>query len=339
MNVHSYSIRDIETILYNGISYQLPESVVATIAELSKMIGGTVSESTEKDGSKYKPSYSKTESVNKASNSSQDWDSLRSFKTTKIDVKNGIEKDINLIRSGLNKISVKNYAAQRDFIIQHVKTFIDSQTGGQDTNPETKPEETQINIRRIAQSIFDIASNNKPNSELYANLYGELIQQFSDNGTNIFSTILMDFVSQFKYTIDVMQHIDPNVDYDAFCDYTKKNDTRKSTTLFLVNLAKGNTLSLETILDLIECFQEKILKYVDEPQKTNEVEELIENVFIFITQSVSFLRNEPRWANIMEKMGAMTKMKSKDHPSFTNRALFKCMDTADFIAKFKPTKI
>lgn len=233
-------------------------------------------------------------------------------------------------------MSVKNYVAQRDFIIQHVKAFIESQ---EETDKETDKEEKQINIRRIAQSIFDIASNNKPNSELYANLYGGLIEQFSGNEPNVFSTILTDFVSQFKYTIDAMHYVDPNVDYDGFCDYTKKNDTRKSTTLFLVNLAKGSVISLETVLDLIECFQEKILKYVDEPQKTNEVEELIENVFIFITQSVSFLRNEPRWLTIMEKLGVMTRMKSKDHMSFTNRALFKCMDTADFIAKFKPAKI
>lgn len=324
----SYSIRDIEIILFNGISYQLPENVISTISELSKMFGGTVSETIEKDASKYKSSYSKPEPSNKPS-SSQDWDSLRTFKATKIDVKNGIEKDINLIRSGLNKMSVKNYAAQRDFIIQHVKTFMESPT------EEKETEEKQINIRRIAQSIFDIASNNKPNSELYANLYGGLIEQFSGNEPNVFSTILTDFVSQFKYTIDSMNYVDPNVDYDGFCDYTKKNDTRKSTTLFLVNLAKGHVISLDTILDLIECFQEKILKYVDEPQKTNEVEELIETVYIFITQSVSFLRNEPRWANIIEKMGFMTKMKSKDHLSFTNRALFKCMDTADFITKFK----
>lgn len=335
MKAPSYSIRDIESILYNGISYQLPENVIATITELSKIFGGTVSETVEKDGSKYKSSgYSKTEPSNKPSNTSQDWDSLRTFKATKIDLKNGIEKDINLIRSGLNKMSVKNYATQRDFIIQHVKTFMESLTD------ENEKEEKQINIRKIAQSIFDIASNNKPNSELYANLYGGLIEQFSGNDPNVFSTILTDFVSQFKYTIDSMQHyVDPNVDYDGFCDYTKKNDTRKSTTLFLVNLAKGGVISLETVLDLIECFQEKILKFVDEPQKTNEVEELIETVFIFITQSVSFLRNEPRWANIIEKMGFMTKMKSKDHLSFTNRALFKCMDTADFITKFKPVKI
>jgi hypothetical protein len=335
MKAQSYSIRDIETILYNGISYQLPENVIATIAELSKMFGGTVSETIEKDGSKYKSSgYSKPEPSNKPGNSSQDWDSLRTFKATKIDVKNGVEKDINLIRSGLNKMSVKNYAAQRDFIIQHVKTFMESPTD----DKETKPEERQINIRKIAQSIFDIASNNKPNSELYASLYWGLIEQFSGNEPNVFSTILTDFVSQFKYTIDSMHYVDPNVDYDGFCDYTKKNDTRKSTTLFLVNLAKGHVISLETVLDLIECFQEKILKFVDEPQKTNEVEELVENVYIFITQSVSFLRNEPRWENIIEKMGCMTKMKSKDHLSFTNRALFKCMDTADFIAKFKPLK-
>ena len=312
----NYSIQDIESILYGQISYQLPENVMNTITELSKLIGGTVETKPvpEKDV-RYK-SYSKSES------NTQDWGSIRNFKTTKIEVKDDIEKNINLIRSGLNKMSVKNYETQRDFIFQHVKAFTESQSEDQE----------KTNIHRIAQSIFDIASNNKPNSELYANLYGGLIEQFSE--PNVFSTILTDFVSQYKYTIDTMHYVDPNVDYDAFCDYTKKNDTRKSTTLFLVNLAKGNVVSLETVLDLIECFQEKVLKYSDEPQKTNEVEELVENLFIFITQSV-FLRNEPRWANIMEKLGSMTKMKSKDHPSFTNRALFKCMDTTDFIAKFK----
>ena len=89
------------------------------------------------------------------------------FLPTKMDIKEGIEKDMNNIRTSLNKISIKNYDIQKDIIISLLIQFL------------TDDIEHQISLKKIAQFIFDIASTNKFYSALYVDLYLELINKSS----------------------------------------------------------------------------------------------------------------------------------------------------------------
>ena len=62
---------------------------------------------------------------NHNNSNTEDWNSGKSFKPTKIMSKEGVEKDINDIRISLNKISNKNYETHRDLIVSLVEKFME----------------------------------------------------------------------------------------------------------------------------------------------------------------------------------------------------------------------
>ena len=129
--------------------------------------------------------------------------------------------------------------------------------------------EAVINLQRVAQFIFDIASTNKFYGEIYADLYKELVLKFE-----IFKTILLEFVSTYNETIKTIQYVDSNENYDAYCDYTKNNDKRRATAAFLILLMNRSVLDTATMVTLILHFQTIFTEYIHLENRANEVDEI-----------------------------------------------------------------
>lgn len=244
---------------------------------------------------------------------SMDWENIRvpTFVPTKIETKEGIEKQINDFRILLNKISSKNYETQRDFIFTKINEIVSS-------NEET-------DLEKVASTIFDIASANKFYSDLYADLYVELMNKYE-----IFDDLLSGLLDKYYESLKNIHYVDHNVDYDGFCNYTKTNDLRKAMASFIVNLMKKGALEKEKVLGLILSIQKLLREYIDSENRSNEVDEIIENLFLLLTQSVSSLQSEEKWSSdILPQINEVSKLKSKDCKSLSSRAVFKCMDILD----------
>ena len=251
----------------------------------------------------------------KSSPTLEDWETTRNFKTTKFETKTGVEKQINDIRIVLNKISTSNYEKQRDIILGHIREFF--------SYDSEDPAERDENIKKISSAIFDIASSNKFFSELYAQLYKELIDEF-----DIFGTIIDSFIAGFNDTIATIQYVDPDVNYDEFCRINKVNDKRKATAAFIVNLMKKSVIPMDTITEIIHVFMQHILSYIKETDKGKEVEEITETLFILITNCKTELLTHPKWIQDIYphiKVLSSTEAK-KSNPSISNRVIFKFMD-------------
>ena len=96
-----YSHQDFQNIIFDGFHFSLPEETIALINELSSKVGAPTYIKT--------PVFKKKETLNNNSSSSNsNWEKMRSFKTTKIEQKEGIEAKIDMIRFHLNKITDKN---------------------------------------------------------------------------------------------------------------------------------------------------------------------------------------------------------------------------------------
>lgn len=246
-----------------------------------------------------------------------DWGNARAtiaFKPTKIEEKEGIEKQISDIRGLLNKISTKNYDPQKEAIIIKLTDILESE-GAVENNEHVK----------IATIIFDIASTNKFFSELYALLYSELIARFS-----IFKDVLSGFVDRYMKSLYKIHYVDHNVDYDGFCNYTKTNDLRKAMASFIINLMKKGVLHADEVHHIIIDIQDILQKYIQEDNRTNEVDEIVENMYIFITQSREQLSKYPDWnKRILAFVKTIANMKSKEQKSLSSRAIFKCMDIGE----------
>lgn len=100
--------------------------------------------------------------------------------------------------------------------------------------------------------------------------------------------------------------------------------------LFIVNLMKNGVIEKEEILEIIKNLQKLIMKYITKPDKTNEVEELNENLYIIITNSLREIKFgiDDGTENIIKciEFISILKPKMKEYPSITNKTIFKHMD-------------
>lgn len=314
-----YTLNSYSDILFSGYDYSLPEHIISVINKLVSDLGVPLTEQRpvqDDNEFKYKKSGTnvrKNRSSNKKDNLEDSWKSAIPFKSTHIDKKEGIEKTINDIRVCLNKISNKNYELQRDSIFKLITDI-----GTEDLQ----------GLNMVSQALFDIATTNKFYSELYATLYKELCVNFA-----IFETIVKNVIVDYLNSIELIEFVDSNSDYDKYCDNNKKNDKRKAMTTFIVYLMKKEIIMKKELLEVISNLLLKTILYIDEENKLVEVEEITENIFIFITLSICDLKTEDGWTDVVKSIIICSQCKAKDHLSISSRAIFKYMDILDYIKK------
>ena len=249
----------------------------------------------------------------------EDWEAIRAFQTTQKHISEGIEKHMDNIRGYLNKITDKN----EDAMIRDIKNEI-SQLITHETSQE--------NMMKIGYSIFNIASSNSFYSELYARLFKSLMNDY-----DIFKKIFENNFKEFMNLFNTIEYVDSKKNYDKFCEYTKTNDKRRAMSLFVVNLMINEIIEKEEIVDIINQIQKLITSYICKAEKSNEVEELTENLYIIVTKSKNCLSHvesvQDSWATIINNLEfiSILKPKMKEYPSITNKTIFKHMDILEEI--------
>ena len=241
------------------------------------------------------------------------WERMREFKTTRIETAlSGPEKVIQDIRICLNKMSTKNYELQRDQILSLLKIHYN------DVNSD------------VSQTIFDIASTNRFYVELYAKLYKELIANFPH-----FNELVNTFLGTFVGGVREIIYVDADEDYEAYCAYNKKNDKRKATAVFLVHLMKEDVIPRLKVINIILTFQDLAVKYVEEPNRLNEVDEITEMLFLFFKEGKGLFQDvQTEWIwkfKVVPMIETFSKYKKNDKPSISSRAIFKFMDIMELL--------
>jgi hypothetical protein len=321
-----YTIKDINNIMFDGFRYELSQTVIDNIKQLERLVGVPIDNRKPPLNKPSSVPSSRSASVASSSSGQENWESLRSFKSTEKKVVDGIDKDLNTVRSAFNKISAKNYTAQFEVVLASLQHFIDAYV-----SPEMSWEDKSVNIGKLGKIIFDIISGTKNNSEINADLYCSLVNKF-----DLFSSILETFVQDFKVGIASIEYADPNKDYNLFCEYTKKNDMRKTAGLFMVALAKRGVLDKSELIGLLVHIQSHLCLVMDLDGKSNEVEELCDTLFTLTTAASNLLYRLEEWTPIQEWIADVTaKTPVLEHPSFTTRAKFKCLDILDNVKKSK----
>jgi len=285
---------------------------------------------------------------------SEEWKALKASSTVvKPSCKEGIEKDMNELRVVLNKITNKNYDTQKDHILNLIKKcqihqdimngdpneFVcgisnkaednHAYSEGVRRNPEEYGDVSSdmSYMNKIGQFIFDIASTNKFYGEVYAELYQVLIQEY-----RIFEIILQEFVQSFQTMIKKIEYTDPNVNYDAYCEYIKLNDKRRATTSFLAILMNRSVLPETIILDFIQHFQQSLNVYVNREGHEDEVNEITELLYLLISLSKDRLQHHPIWKEeIIPEVISCSNKKAKDYQSLSSRSIFKFKDMLKFV--------
>lgn len=265
----------------------------------------------------------------KASPSLEDWGTARQFKTTKFDIKTGIDKLLNDIRIALNKISNSTYEKQRDAIIKLMHEIRENDLNDSSSDEEDEAVEKNAKrngIQQVCNLLHDVAASNKFYSEMYAKLYGEIIQinEFSET----FQMAMKELVRSFPSSLDNYVYVNEEDDSEEFYKMNKVNDKRKATATFIVNLMKLQTIPNEDVLNIISTLLQRILSAISSAEKAKEVEEIVENVFVIASNSKKILQESEQWRNEIDphiKTLSNSSIK-QNNPGITSRVVFKFMD-------------
>lgn len=213
---------------------------------------------------------------------------------------------LDKIRSNINKITNNNYDEQ----LENIKNII------QDISCN---DEMLLNI---GTTVYELGNNNKFWSKTYAKLFLDLIKEYPIMKDS-YSLIVNDYITLF----DEINYVDPNEDYNKFCEFNKNNEKRKSHSLFLVNMMLVGLINKSFIEEIIFSLYDKFIEFIVEENQSFVVEEIIENLIILFKNSYKILNNN----ELNSKIINISKLDTQDYSSLNNKTIFKCYDLLDDI--------
>jgi hypothetical protein len=325
-----YTLNDFNNIIFNGFNYELPAETIRIISELALEVGSPdyvktpifqkrenpMKSDVASSSSSNNPNFKKKRGKNMEINDS-DWEALRTFQTTKIEERDGINGEIDNIRSELNKITDKNFMDKRDKIMDIIGAIINNST----------PED----VKRVSTAIFEIASTNRFYSKMYADLYSDIITRYE-----IMKGVFEESLSNFSELFNVIEYVDPSVDYDKFCKINKDNEKRKALGVFFINLSMNGIIPNTKIISITRNLLAQIYTFVSQENKKNEVDELTENIALLFKKELYGDDDDDdveyeliEGYTITEIIEKIAHSKVKDYKSLTNKTVFKFMDMID----------
>ena len=332
-----YKLIDFETITFNGFDFSIPEETVQLISMLSMEVGSPtyiktpVFQKKDNTNNVFVPSSSKSGNVNtqqptrkrrgnKSSDvTNDDWETIRSFQVTNIEQHIGVDAEMDKIRNCLNKLTDKTFTDMKTQIIDILNSL-----------EHISAEE----MTRIGNIIFEIASNNKFYSKLYADIYTELIKSF-----DIMEQIFQVNYNTYLLLFDNIEYMDSEKDYNKFCIINKQNESRRAISTFFINLSLNGIIDSKNILSILKNLLETVLTKIKQENNKNEVDELTENIAILYNKNIIQLFEKQYQTSIndctelyvngetiIQTIKKLSEIKVKCYPSMSSKTIFKFMD-------------
>jgi hypothetical protein len=313
-----YSIQDIENIIFNGITFKLPDDTIQIITSIANQVGATDYIKTPQFPKKNMEQSNQNRGPHTFKNKNRnieikddDWDAIRQFQVTEIKKKEGIDANIDTIRKHLNKLTEKNYEKLLNQIKEEINVLLPHQL-------------SDTEFEKLGDTIFGIASGNAFYSNVYAKLYKNLMDEF-----DFMKTILESNLNKFLQLFTSIEYCSPNDNYDKFCENNKTNEKRRALTSFYVNLMKEGVIEQEIMVNIINHIQRLMFEKINEAGNKEIVDEMSENMHILIVNSYSELNEHSDWDDIVSNIETISKYKVKEYPSITTKTVFKFMDILD----------
>lgn len=315
-----YTLEDINNIIFGGFHFDLDPEALETISKIALQVGSPDYVKTPVFAKREKPvapvknkdNYKKKNKNMEIAND-EEWDNMRAFQATRLEKKEGVDGHIDKVRYHLNMITDKNYNEMRNKIVELINDIVDDEE----------------NMNKIGSNIFEIASTNRFYSKIYANLYADLMQNYS-----IMKSLFDNSYAAYLNLFNNVECIEPTENYDKFCEINKTNERRKALSAFFINLMKNNVISKENIVSLVANLLSQVMRFIVEENKKSVVDEITENVAILYVKEI--FDNDAAYnyeliqdMRIFEVIELLSTSKVKDYKSLTNKSIFKFMDLVE----------
>jgi hypothetical protein len=328
MCIKQYNLDDYNRVLSN-YKFKLSKEIIDIIDSLSIEVDEYIKTIpvTTNDNYDEKRKHRRNYRNNAKGSNENGWAKKEPFNATKIERKHDNEKYIEEISSVLNKITKKSYDNQRDKLFEILNATLQDDT---DSDNEEQDNLTNNHVYiQITKALFDIIKRTRMGFDIYAILFKDMITRYP-----MFIETITEHIKNYIISYSDIHDIDPNTNYDAYCDMNKMNDKRRSMTNFIVELFKNKLLKEEELSDIITTRIEIVLDSVDTDGTTCLIEEVTENLFIFMTTikgNVDFEDN--LWKGVLDNISICSKLKAKEHKSISSRMVFKYMDITDALKR------
>ena len=287
----------------NGNIKELDPAIISKINTLANRVGAPNYQKT--------PVFKRRNYKKKCENVlNEDWESIRNFKHTVLNKnKNGIESKMDQIQSYLNKLTDGNYGEIYNCIIIIIKDIID---------------ENYLYLEKIGESIFNIGSLNKFWSSLYARLYKDLIDVYP-----IMQQICLTNFNSFESLFNNINYINPDDNYNLFCEYNKQNEKRRALCNFFIHCANLKIIDKKDIQQIIINFIKKINDYMKLENKNEIIDEITQNLSIMIISGKDFIKLFDNYIEIKNDIELLSNIHRSEYPSINQKIIFKFMDLND----------
>ena len=224
--------------------------------------------------------------------------------------KQSFDHKLNVVKMNINKITDKNYDTLSVEIINVADDIC--QNGG------------EIEINYFSSAIFDIASNNR----FYSHVFARLLARLSVH-EKIRQTIHSN-VDRFFCLFETIDYISPDENYELFCKNNKTNEKRKAISSFYTNLMKLNMIEQSTIMNMIYLCASQVGVLLYQDGQKHKVDELLENIYIIYSQCPEL--THVQHPTIEDKSifdWLLHVLRVKEYPSLSKKSIFKLMDMVD----------
>ena len=307
---HQYTLQQYYDISNMIEIPELSADVISKINNLAQLVGAPTYKKTpvfKHRNNRRRPSHNTRTTI-----TADDWEAMRNFKTTILDKpKDGIDTEIESIRSALNKLTETNY----NDIYNSISVIL-TRVLAMDVDKNQ--------LEKVGVSIFEIGSINKFWSELYAKLYKDLIAKFP-----IMMEIYQKNFQSFMTLFDSIRSVNAEENYDLFCQVNLENEKRRALSSFFVHLMNNGTIKTYEIMQIILKLRERFLSSMMNAEKKNVVGEIAENICIIISNGLDGLQEEEQWDTIEDFVRVVSEMSIKDQLGVSTKTIFKFMDLYD----------
>lgn len=238
------------------------------------------------------------------------------FKLTEKKETSSYDKNIDTLRSYLNRITDKTYNNLLPKINEELDMIF--------TNALSDDE-----ILKIHYTIFNVIAHNKIYSKLYTTLYINIINKF-----DALNKTFWDKIPEIRELFRHFYYVDSAVNYDKFCKMNKENEYRRNVALLLINLYKQGFINITIINDLITELITYVLNTIREINKENDVNEMCQLLSILYITDVynqNLIIDTDNNIYLNETIITLSNEKNKRFPSLQNKSIFVLMDIKEKI--------
>ena len=279
-----------QDMVFSGKINKLPKEALDSLCVLAGLVGS--------------PTYSKTPNFRRDAFANKQWDNFRVFKKTEIVAKptTEVERATTLVRGHLNKLTDANFEA----IITSILDVLNCR----DLSPD--------DVTSLCECVCKTGSR----STYYAATYSRITARITEVVPQMKETVT-DHLSGFDASLSELSHVDSS-DYDAFCVMNAKKESRKGLGVFMIGLAEAGVLDRKVVLTMVKTLQTMVDQNKDTDGKQKHIEDLVEMMITFMSTAGQKVLD--KWDECMAFVQALAKMKRRDHPGLSSKAIFACMD-------------